>query len=97
MPKVDKTPELLEASNANLFAPPSVPAVTANVALKLPVFWLEVAEVWFAQADAQFAIKTNVADQLYFDADPDPWVHIKKYGSGCGSGSGSGSDLVKAT
>ena len=26
--------------------------------MKLPVFWPEVAEVWFAQADAQFAIRT---------------------------------------
>ena len=27
-------------------------------ALKLPVFWPEAAEVWFVQADAQFAIKS---------------------------------------
>ena len=52
MPKVDKTLELLEAPNADLLAPPSVPALTANVALKLPVFWPEAAEVLFAQADA---------------------------------------------
>ena len=58
MLKVDETPELLETSNADLFAPPSVPAVAANVALKLSVFWSEAAEVWFAQADAQFAIRS---------------------------------------
>ena len=58
MPKVYETPELLETSNADLLAPPSGPAVAANVALKLPVFWPEAAEVWFAQADAQFAIKS---------------------------------------
>ena len=57
MPKVDETLELLETFNADLLAPQSVPAVAANVALKLPVFWTEAAEVWFAQADAQFAIK----------------------------------------
>ena len=51
-------------------------------------------------------ISIRVADPLYFDADPDPWIRIKKYGSGSGSldpykkygsGCGSGSDLVKAT
>ena len=52
MPKVDETPELLEASNPDLLPPPSVAAVSANVALKLPVYWPEAAEVWFAQADA---------------------------------------------
>ena len=43
MPKVYETPELLEASKADLLPPPSVPAVAANVALKLPVFWPEAA------------------------------------------------------
>ena len=66
MPKVNKIPELLEVSNADLLAPPSVPAVTANVALKLPVFWPEAAEVWFAQADAQFAIKTITVSKTKF-------------------------------
>ena len=30
--------------------------VAANVSMKLPTFWADAAEVWFAQADAQFAI-----------------------------------------
>ena len=66
MPKVDETQELLEASNADLLAPPSVPAVAANVALKLPVFWSEAAKVWFAQADAQFAIRSITVSKTKF-------------------------------
>ena len=54
MPKVDETPELVGVADADLFSPPSVPVVAANVALKLPVFWPEAAKVWFAQ----FAIKS---------------------------------------
>ena len=66
MPKVDETLERLETSNADLFAPPSVPAVAANVTLKLPVFWPEAAEVWFAQADAQFAIRSITVSKTKF-------------------------------
>ena len=57
MPKVYENPGLVGAADTISSPPPSVP-VAANVALKLPVFWLDAAEVWFAQADAQFAIKT---------------------------------------
>ena len=64
MPEVDKTPELVGASSADLLPPPSV--VAANVTLKLPVFWPEAAEVWFAQADAQFAIKSNSVSKTKF-------------------------------
>ena len=66
MPKVNETPELLEASNADLLASPSVPAVAANVALKHPVFWPEAAEDWFVQADAQFAIKSITVSKTKF-------------------------------
>ena len=42
-------------------SPPSIPShaasVTANISMKLPAFWPDTAKVWFAQADAQFAIK----------------------------------------
>ena len=40
-----------------LFPPTSTSdavSLAANVSMKLPVFWPEAAEVWFAQADAQF-------------------------------------------
>ena len=31
--------------------------MAANVSMKLPVIWPDATEVWFAQADAQFAIR----------------------------------------
>ena len=65
MPKVNETPELVGVADADLLPPPSVP-VAANVALKLPVFWPEAAEVWFAQADAQFAIKSITVSKTKF-------------------------------
>ena len=61
MPKVDETPELVGVADADLLPPPSVP-----VALKLPIFWPEAAEVWFAQADAQFAIKSITVSKTKF-------------------------------
>ena len=65
MPKVDETPEL--GGEADLIPPP-VPSVlvAANVALKLPVFWPDSAEVWFAQADAQFAIRAISVSKTKF-------------------------------
>ena len=38
--------------------PPSTPTtpVVNNISMKLPAFWPDTAEVWFAQAEAQFAI-----------------------------------------
>ena len=62
MPKVDKISELPEA------APPSAPfaPVAANVALKLPVLWLEVAKVWFEQADTHVAIKSISVSKTKF-------------------------------
>ena len=65
MPKVDETPELVGAADADLLSSPSVP-VAANVALKLTVFWPDSAEVWFAQADVQFAIKSITVSKTKF-------------------------------
>ena len=64
MPKVE-TPELVGVADADLLPPPSVP-VASNVALKLPVFLPKAAEVWFAQTDAQFAIKSITVSKTKF-------------------------------
>ena len=50
-----------------LFPPTSdtVPKV-ANVSMKLPTFWPDVAEVWFAKADAQFAIRNVTVSKTKF-------------------------------
>ena len=40
-----------------LCSPPAVAG--AAVHMKLPTFWPDAAEVWFAQADAQFVIRTS--------------------------------------
>ena len=65
MPKVDENPELDGAADILPPPSPSVP-VAANVSLKLPVFWPDAAEVWFAQADAQFAIKSITVSKTKF-------------------------------
>ena len=65
MPKVDKTPELVGAADTDSPPSPSVP-LAANVALKLPVFQPDAAEVWFAQADAQLVIKTITVSKTKF-------------------------------
>ena len=31
----------------------------------------------------------SVVEPLHFDANADPWIRIRKNGSGCGSASGS--------
>ena len=62
MTKVDENSEL---DRDTVLHPPSVP-VANNVAMKLPVFWPDAAEVWFAKADAQFAIKTITVSKTKF-------------------------------
>ena len=44
---------------------PTVPMAN-NVAMKLPAFWSDSAEVWFAQADAQFWIKAISVSKTKF-------------------------------
>ena len=38
----------------------------AAVSLKLPTFWTEREEVWFAQAEAQFSTRNVTSDQTRF-------------------------------
>jgi hypothetical protein len=45
---------------------PAVPATTAAVAVKLPPFWVDNAEVWFLQAEAQFAIAGISSERTAF-------------------------------
>ena len=54
-PVVDEAPGLGDTKALFPPSPDAVP-VAANVSMKLPTFWPDAAEVWFAQADAQFAI-----------------------------------------
>ena len=43
----------------------AVPLAT-HVLMKLPVFWPDAAEVWFAQADTQFAIRSVTVSKTKF-------------------------------
>ena len=54
MDKVEEAPGLEEIGN--LF--PSSTPVANSVSMKLPAIWPDAAEVWFAQEDAQFAIRS---------------------------------------
>ena len=51
-----------------LFPPTSASEIplAANLSMKLPVFWPDSAEVWFAQADAQFAIRNVMVSKTKF-------------------------------
>ena len=67
--------EKTEISNApgledigNLFPPSSSVSSSpiANVYMKLPAFWPDAAEVWLAQADTQFAIRSISVSKTKF-------------------------------
>ena len=64
--KVARPPGLQNISD--LFPPsaPSSPSPVANMLMKLPVFWPDAAEVWFVQADTQFAIRSVTVSQTNF-------------------------------
>ena len=64
--KVTEPPGLEDISS--LFPPSatSLPSTVVNVSMKLPVFWLDAAEVWFAQADVQFVIRNVSVSKTKF-------------------------------
>ena len=66
-PAVEDNP-VLEIEDALFSAPADpVPLVAgAAVHMKLPTFWPDAAEVWFAQADAQFAIRNVSSSKTKF-------------------------------
>ena len=50
-----------------LFPPsPDAVPVAANVSMKLPTFWLDAAEVWFAQVVTQFKIRKLTVSKTKF-------------------------------
>ena len=54
-----------------MLIPPALPAasVAPNVSTKLPTFWPDAAQFWFAQADAQFPIKhVTVSKNKFYHA-----------------------------
>ena len=66
--KPDKVVEprgLQDISNLFLTASSSLP-VSANVFMKLPVFWPDAAEVWLVQANSQFAICSVTVSKTKF-------------------------------
>ena len=48
---MDKTKDAPQPVAEDKTLPPTVPMAN-NIAMKLPAFWPDAAEVWFAQADA---------------------------------------------
>ena len=62
MDKSEGAPVLVDGAD---ILPPTV-SVANNVAMKLPAFWPDAAEVWFSQADAQFAIKAVTISRTKF-------------------------------
>ena len=64
-PAIDVAPIL--GDNEALFPPsPDAVPVAANISMKLPTFWPDAAEVWFAQADAQFPIRNLTVSKTKF-------------------------------
>ena len=50
---------------SQLFPPSAL--VANNVSMKLPAFWPDAAEVWYPQADAQFAISSISVSKTKFE------------------------------
>ena len=64
-PVVDEAPGLGDTKELFPPSPDAVPVV-ANVSMKLPTFWPDAAEVWFAQSDAQFAVRNVTISKTKF-------------------------------
>ena len=64
-PAIDVAPILGDTEALFPSSPDAVP-VAANVSMKLPTFWPDVAEVWFAQVDAQFVIRNLTVSKSKF-------------------------------
>ena len=62
---IDEAPALGDTEALFPPSPDAVP-VAANVSMKLPTFWPDATEVWFAQADAQFAIRNLTVSKTKF-------------------------------
>jgi hypothetical protein len=58
--------QALAAAAAQAQSQLPAPATTAAVAVKLPPFWVDNAEVWFLQAEAQFAIAGVTSERTAF-------------------------------
>ena len=65
-PVIEDAPGLGDTEALFPPSPDAVP-VAANVSLKLPTFWPDAAKVWFAQADAQFAIRNVTISNTKFN------------------------------
>ena len=55
------------ASTTLTLAPEVISALVAPVSLKLPEFWPQSTDLWFARADAQFRLKGITVEQTKFD------------------------------
>ena len=64
-PAIDEAPVLGDTKALFPPSPDAIP-VAANVSMKLPTFWLDAAEVWFAQVDAQSAIRNLTVSKTKF-------------------------------
>ena len=64
-PAIDIAP-ILEETEVLCSPSPEAFPVAANVSMKLPTFWPDAAEVWFAQVDAQFVIRNLTVSKTKF-------------------------------
>ena len=63
--EIEDAPGLKDIGNL-LFPPSASSSPIANVWMKLPAFWPDAAQVWFTQADAQFAIRSITVSKTKF-------------------------------